>query len=154
MEFIAPEKAPENADIITNSGFWPEIDLGHYRRAMRQDGTVTAERLKEAALTAISEVNAELFGFKQQKLQEGVGSLQDVPAEKIGGMSSRVYFYRRAVYCQIKAEVSERYPDIDTTKSGQEKAEPLAAMIDELRRDAQWAMQRLRDMAHMTVELI
>ncbi|MDA1379962.1 head completion/stabilization protein [Plesiomonas shigelloides subsp. oncorhynchi] len=154
MEFVAPEQPDGKAETIKNTPFWPDVDLEHYRLAMRTDGSVTNERLKEVALSAMSETNAELALYKEQQQRLGFANLADVPAATIGGFSELTYWYRRAVYSRIKANLTERYQDIDTTTSGGKRAEDMATVIDELWRDAQWAIQRLQGRAHMTVELI
>ena len=41
MKFVAPEQAPEKAEIIRNTPFWPDVDLSEFRSVMRTDGTVT-----------------------------------------------------------------------------------------------------------------
>ncbi|MCT8918998.1 head completion/stabilization protein, partial [Escherichia coli] len=66
MKFVAPEQAPEQAEIIKNTPFWPDVDLSEFRNVMRTDGTVTQPRLKQVALSAISEVNAELYEFRRR----------------------------------------------------------------------------------------
>ncbi len=49
MKFVAPEQAPEQAEIIRNTPFWPDVDLSEFRSVMRTDGTVTQPRLKQVA---------------------------------------------------------------------------------------------------------
>ncbi len=44
MKFVAPEQAPEQAEIIRNTPFWPDVDLSEFRSVMRTDGTVTVCR--------------------------------------------------------------------------------------------------------------
>lgn len=51
MKFVAPEQAPEQAEIIRNTPFWPDVDLSEFRSVMRTDGTVTQPRLKQVART-------------------------------------------------------------------------------------------------------
>lgn len=63
MKFVAPEQAPEQAEIIRNTPFWPDVDLSEFRSVMRTDGTVTQPRLKQVALSAISEVNCSAAIF-------------------------------------------------------------------------------------------
>ena len=67
MQFVAPEQAPEQAEVIKNTPFWPDVDLYEFRSVMRTDGTVTPARLKQLALTAMSEINAELYTFRQRQ---------------------------------------------------------------------------------------
>lgn len=47
MKFVAPEQAPEQAEIIRNTPFWPDVNLSEFRSVMRTDGTVTQPRLKQ-----------------------------------------------------------------------------------------------------------
>lgn len=54
MKFVAPEQAPEQAEIIRNTPFWPDVDLSEFRSVMRTDGTVTQPRLKQVALSPCS----------------------------------------------------------------------------------------------------
>ncbi len=53
MKFVAPEQAPEQAEIIRNTPFWPDVDLSEFRSVMRTDGTVTQPRLKQVAHSAL-----------------------------------------------------------------------------------------------------
>ncbi|CAM6415190.1 head completion/stabilization protein [Leclercia adecarboxylata] len=154
MQFIAPEQAPEQADVIKNTPFWPDVDLSEFRSVMRTDGTVTQPRLKQVALTAISEVNAELFDFRERQQALGYRALSNVPAEELDGKSERVQHYLNAVYCWARAVLNERYQDYDATASGVKRGEELAEATGELWRDARWAISRVKDAPHCTVELI
>lgn len=155
MKFVSPEPVKESAqDIIENTHFWPDLDLAQYRRAMRQDGTVTTERLRLLALTAVSEVNAELYGYRSKQMALGYAFLSAVPAERIDGESERVQLYRRAVWCWTKALTVESYRDFDSTAEGNKKADEVEIPLGDLWRDARWAIARLQDLPHMTVELI
>ncbi len=77
MKFVAPEQAPEQAEIIRNTPFWPDVDLSEFRSVMRTDGTVTQPRLKQVALSAISEVNAELYEFRKRQQMLGFQTLAE-----------------------------------------------------------------------------
>ncbi len=70
MQFTAPEQSPVAPVIIPNNSFWPDLDLAKFRSAMRVDGTVTPERLKQVVLTAMSEVNAELYPWRERQEME------------------------------------------------------------------------------------
>ena len=111
-------------------------------------------RLRLALLTAIAEVNADLYEFREKQRAQGYASLADVPADVIDGESQRLMLYRRAVFCWAKANLVERYRDFDATGDGSKKAEDIETTLGELWRDVRWAESRLRDMPHMTVELI
>lgn len=154
MKFVAPEPAPEQAEVIKNTPFWPDVSLSEFRSVMRTDGTVTQPRLKQVLLTAISEVNAELFDFRNRQRMLGFQALDDVPADVLDGKSERIQHYHNAVYCWARAVLNERYQDYDATASGVKRGEELAEASGDLWRDARWAISRVQDAPHCTVELI
>ncbi|EHT4047274.1 head completion/stabilization protein [Escherichia coli] len=154
MQFVAPEQAPEQAEVIKNTPFWPDVDLCEFRSVMRTDGTVTPARLKQLALTAMSEVNAELYTFRQRQQTLGYRMLAEVPAEELDGKSERLHHYSNAVYCWARAVLNERYQDYDATASAVKRGEELAEASADLWRDARWAISRVQDAPHCTVELI
>lgn len=154
MKFVAPEPAPEQAGVIKNTPFWPDVDLSEFRSVMRTDGTVTQPRLRQVLLTAISEVNAELFDFRNRQRLLGYQALVDVPADVLDGKSERIQHYHNAVYCWARAVLNERYQDYDATASGGKRGEELAEASGDLWRDARWAISRVQDAPHCTVELI
>lgn len=150
----APAGTASRPDVVENDGWFPDIDLGELRTAMRLDGTVTAERLREAVIDAIASANAELATWRDAQLAAGHTSLADVPAPAVGGGSVQLARYRRAVYHLAHADLTERYRDYDATKSGGQKADDLEATTGDARRNARWALNDLRGIARTTVELI
>ncbi|WP_273827613.1 head completion/stabilization protein [Providencia rettgeri] len=158
MDFVSPEPATEKDEMLTSGVFWPEIKTRAFRESMRVDGTVTQSRLIEALKNAIIETNRELSSFQQQEIHLGYATLEAVPASKIThgeiGVSELVILYRRAVFSTAKANLTERYRDIDTTPNGSKKADALEPNIDDLQRDAIWAIQRINGTTHNIVELI
>ena len=154
MEFIAPQKATGTPDIIPNNSFWPDVDLTKFRSVMRVDGTVTPERLRQVVLTAMAEVNAELYPWRERQELAGRNSLADVPAERLAGVSVRLHHYENAVWCWTRAVLNERYQDFDATAAAAKRGEELNDASGDLWRDARWAVSRVQDMPHCTVELI
>ncbi|KKJ35281.1 head completion/stabilization protein [Enterobacter hormaechei] len=154
MKFVAPEPAPEQAEVIKNTPFWPDVSLSEFRSVMRTDGTVTQPRLKQVLLTAISEVNAELFDFRNRQRMLGFQALAEVPSDVLDGKSECIQHYHNAVYCWARAVLNERYQDYDATASGVKRGEELAEASGDLWRDARWAISRMQNAPHCTVELI
>lgn len=141
-------------DVIKNEGFWPDIDLNQYREESRQDGTITQPRVIEAALFAINEVNDRLSVWRLTQQKKGYLSAADVPAEKLDGESTRIQLYRTAVFCLMQARLTDRFRGFDTTGAGGKRADSLEPTIDNLRRDAAWAINDIQAINRMTVELI
>lgn len=143
----------QNRD-ITNNGFFPTIKTSSCRATVRLDGTVTDERLIEALVLSISEVNRALAAWQTRQQAAGYTVLTQVPAPLINGESELVAHYRRAVYALTKAELIERYRDVDTTKSGLAHAEAMDPEIDTYRRDARWAISDIQSKRRLLAELI
>ncbi|WP_427184853.1 head completion/stabilization protein [Bordetella bronchialis] len=156
MSFIAsaPVPDPTTAAPIENDGFWPDVDLGAAREAMRLDGTVTEPRLRHALIAAIVEVGRDVSGWKAARVAEGYATAADVAGAKVDGKSVAEQCYLRAVYCYAKADLIERMADFDLTATGQKKTEWLDITPDEQRRNASWAISALLGRARVTVELI
>ncbi|ERK13268.1 Phage head completion-stabilization protein [Pantoea sp. AS-PWVM4] len=154
MKFVAAEQAQDTPEIIPNNSFWPDVDLAKFRSAMRVDGTVTPERLKQVVLTAMSEVNAELYLWRERQELAGYNQLADVPGEKLAGESARLHHYQNAVWCWTRAVLNERYQDYDATAAAVKRGDELADATGDLWRDARWAISRVQNLPHCTVELI
>ena len=154
MQFVAPGKATGTPEIIPNNSFWPDIDLATFRSVMRVDGTVTPQRLKQVVLTAMAEVNAELYPWREQQELRGFNGLADVPAEQLAGRSVRLHHYENAVWCWARAVLNERYQDFDATAAAAKRGEELEDATGDLWRDARWAISRVQNAPHCTVELI
>lgn len=150
--FVA--NADAESPVIVNDDWWPDVDPTFVRQVHRFDGTVTDERLREALTVAIGSVNGELVDWRATQTAAGYTRLVDVPASKIDGTSRYVDLYQRAVRCTAAAHIVERYRNYSATNDGEKKAEEQTSTIDELRRDARWAIRDILGLAHTTVELI
>ena len=153
MSFIAvqPSTAPST---ITNESFWPDIDVADLRVTVRLDGTVTDERLQHAAINAMLQANADLAQWAAEQQGLGHATLLAVPAPTIQGKSRYHQLYLRAVYCQTRANLIERYTDFDSTGKGSKDSEELATTVTDLYRDARFAIRDILGVSHVTVELI
>lgn len=155
MSFMSTSPVPEIATTtISNSVFWPDIDLSQLRDAVRIDGTVTELRLTHAVINAISSVNRDLSDWRKAQQSAGLTTLNDVEAEEINGESELKQLYLRAVYATTKANLIERYRDYDATGDGHKSADKLELSADDLYRDARFAIRDIIGDTHTTIELI
>ncbi|MDG4948708.1 head completion/stabilization protein [Actinobacillus equuli subsp. haemolyticus] len=116
------DRISETDEIITNNGFYPDINLNDVRNGMRIDGTITNERLKIATIEAIASVNQELAEWRKTKIAEKPSiTFAAIESEMINGESILVQRYRRAVYCLAVANLNERYRAYDSTKEGRQQ---------------------------------
>lgn len=154
MSFIAVPPAAPVESVIENDGFFPDLDPASARAQMRIDGTVTPERLREALIDAAAAVNDELATWRAAQLTAGHWHLEDVPAATLDGASVLVHRYLRAVRSTAAANLVERHRSYDATADGHQHADRLDTTVDDLRRDAHWAINDLRGQRRTTVELI
>jgi hypothetical protein len=146
--------APAPSTTLENDGWFPDIELAALREETRLDGTVTDTRLRAAALDAMASCNAELGSWQASQVAAGHSDLASVPAPKLGGVSTHVIRYRRAVFNLVRADLTEQYRGYDSTKSGGQAAEALEETICEARRNVRIALADIRGIRRTTVELI
>lgn len=143
---------PTTDDLITNEAFFPDLSIVQCRNQMRVDGTVTEYRLKEALIEAMASVNDELASFQQDNAE--YDRLERIPAPIINGESTLVQRYQRAVICLALANLYERYASYDSTNDGEKKMELLKDSINQLRRDARFAISDMLKRRRIDVELV
>ncbi|MFZ6875361.1 head completion/stabilization protein [Undibacterium sp. Di27W] len=152
-----PANPSQPDNIITNDGFFPDLNVAAMRDAIRLDGTVTDARLIAATVDAIIFVNDQVKELKASALGAGHASLVAIPADQVNRQSVLISHYLRAVYCTAKADLIERYKDYDTTATSLDDKKLVGFLAngpDEERRNAQWAISNLLGRHHVTVELI
>ncbi|OFC60772.1 head completion/stabilization protein [Candidatus Erwinia dacicola] len=147
----APRPADAAEPPVKNTFFWPDVDLQQLRDTLRYEGTVTAQRLRLAVKTAISEVNAELYEWRYEQMAAGFKTLPDVPAESFDGESEKVAHYFAAVSAITAATIVERYRGYDA--SGKKGAE-VEASADEYWRDARFSISRIAGCSGCIVSLL
>jgi hypothetical protein len=155
MSFVVVAPAADPAEPPIESGaFWPAIDPVRLRASQRIDSSITTERLRAALIEAIASVNGELDAWRLAQVAAGHATLVAVPAEEIDDISLLQHRYERAVGCIAKADVTEHMRDFDTTNEGHRQADALNPAVDDLRRDARWAISAILGIPRSTVELI
>lgn len=150
----APATGTSENDTLINDGWFPDLSLAVLRNTIRLDGTVTDDRLREAAVYAMANINARLATFKAGHAAAGIAKLEDVSQDTLAGEKRLVMLYRRAVTCTVKADVIERYRDFDSTDSGLRRVLDMDPAIGEQRRNATWAVRDILGQPHSVAELI
>lgn len=147
------QSQPAN-DIINNDPFYPNIELTVLRNAMRIDSNVPNERLKEATLHAVLDVNEELTAFKAAQLEANVTTLANIQSVMIDNQNQQTHHYLRAVYCLAVATLYERYASYDLTNDGEKRMTMLEESIGDLRRDARFAIRTILGKPKITATLL
>lgn len=141
--------APE--PVITNDGWFPDVEPAEIRLQMRLRDSVTADRLRPAIVRAIMHVNRQLSGWRAG---QAAVTFADVPAGQIDGKSMLVQLYAGAIGAATKVELVERQRDLDLTGAGQRQVDELDSSIGELRRDVIHAVRDIRGEGRTVVDLI
>ncbi|WP_061778815.1 head completion/stabilization protein [Sphingomonas sanguinis] len=150
-----PAPAPAPVAPIPSGGWFPAIDPTLFRQEQRVDANaITDARVRQALIAAIIRVRRDLSEWRAEQAAAGFATLDEVPADHVDGASELVILYRRAVFTAAKAEIVERYVDVDLTGRGERSAEQLDPTVAELRRDSVHAVREILDVGRMTVELI
>lgn len=150
---VAPAP-PEAESVVTNDGWFPDVDPADVRRDSRVRESVTAPRLRRAIIDGIITVNRQLAGWKAAHLATGHATMAAVPADEIDGKSQLLQLYSGAIGAAAKVELVERYRDTDLTGAGQRQVDELDPALGELRRDMIHAVRDIRGEGRTVVELI
>ncbi|HEY4583081.1 MAG TPA: head completion/stabilization protein [Lysobacter sp.] len=150
--FVATAALPPAGDMLINDGWFPDVSLESVRDIVRIDGTVTPARLRDVIRHAVIHVNCQLAGFKAR--HAAAATLASVQGDEIDGVMRLELLYMRAVAHLAKAELIERYRDLDSTGSGLRRAIDMEPSIDEHRRNARWAVRDILGEPRSVVELI
>ncbi|MDR3429028.1 head completion/stabilization protein [Silvimonas sp.] len=142
------------SDEITSHSFWPAISLNTARDVVRIGDSIPDPRLRHALIEAIASVNDELSAWRLRQISLGYPVLADVPAETVSEQSVLLQRYQRAVFATAKADLIERYADYDASGKGQKDTLELTPQIDQLRRDARFAIRAILNERHCTIELL
>lgn len=94
-------------ETLENEAFFPPISTNHMRAVARLTGNTTPALLRDALVAAMLHVNNELRPWAQAQAEAGHAQLQDVPAPQIGGASTRVHAYLRAVAHAAQAHLDD-----------------------------------------------
>jgi len=148
---IHPINTQEN---LTNSPFWPDIELAKVRAVAKLDGTIPDARLRQAVLIAMDSVNSELADWQQQQQAAGYMHVSAIPSLPLAGQHRLVMQYVQAVVCTASADLLEQMRSYDSSGHGHQQADALTPRIDEQRRAAHWAIATMVGRTRSTVELI
>ena len=149
MGFTANGNYTPSQTIIKSDPFYPDIDLDHIRSIVRVDGAVTNERLKQAIIEEVIDVNRLLITLKDKASQ-----LSELSKTQINDQPDTDFLYLSAVSNGVAAKINENYRNYDSSNAGGKKAEQAECTVDDYRRNKQWALYQLLDQNHTVVELI
>lgn len=89
--------------IIQNDGFWPNVDIADFQRSRSIPASINVDLVRDALLTAMSEVNISLERFKTIHVGKNIN-------EYITAL------YKKAIYSRAKADLIGEFVAISNTK--------------------------------------
>lgn len=131
--------------LLANDGWFPDIDLADFRAVRQIDDTHAHQRVVDVMRQAMSQVNHELAVWKAQHLSAGVADLATVASQQLGGKSTKVMAYCRAVYSTAQAILNHRYWGMADTVGKPIYREALASAADEYNRERWEAVQEITE---------
>lgn len=149
MGFVANgNNTPSNIQIKSDP-FYPIIVLDQIREIVRIDSAVTNERLQQAIIEEVLDINRLLTSLKAK-----AGALSELSTTQINDQPDTDFLYLSAVANGVAAKLNENYRNYDSSNAGAKKAEQAECTVDDYRRNKQWAIQHLLGQNHTVVELI
>lgn len=106
MNLSGMPQAEPTTNIITNDGFYPDLDTAELVSgyAIATEYGANEQLLVNTLITAIGEINSLLSNYKAANWYQ-VTKLNDVESTIIGGKSLIESFYKRAVFCNAKSKL-------------------------------------------------
>lgn len=152
---IAAPSAASPAGSIAGDGFWPDFNLDALRQAIRVDQTVTPERLRDVACSAILDIMVELEDWRAEQRALGHEHLQDVPGRhQVDGRSDYQIRWVQAVQAVVAADLGDRHLGQAARSAGVDRAEEFAIDIDLHRRNVTWAVRAFLGLPRIIAEVI
>jgi hypothetical protein len=146
--FVGQHTVAENAPTLQNDGWFPDVSLRDFRLRRQIDDSHADERLIDVLQQAMAQVNDELENWQCSHALL-YSDLHKVPSAQLGGCSTKVLAYHRAVYSTAQAILNHRYWAV-ADSVGKLKAnissnrDSLIESADEYQRERWEALQQLR----------
>ena len=121
MSFSGKNSSTESKN-IENQPFWPALDLAVLIDDYRTPGDLPQTSVERQLMFAMVVVNSRLEAYRAEQQAAGYETLEDVPAETVGGISIQMELYTRAVFCTAKASILRDWPSIDRRSEAENQA--------------------------------
>lgn len=162
VNFSPEAPASPAGSTVTAGDFWPEIDVNHFRDALRIGGTTIGHpRLVEALRSAMFAVEDQLIQWQAAQIAAAYATLAAVPSTVITEAAGEVpaetkltMTWRRAVYHTAAADLCETNRDLTASQTGAARADEQAPTATDYRRNATHAIRDILKTTRTKVSLI
>lgn len=162
--FVAQKSQDEEAVVLPNMEFFPDIVLLDFQLRYRVDASQYPQRQSQALQQAISKANKELLNDDSvdsgvnwvcQKVKKGFFELSDVPCNHYGDESEKVRLYFSCIYALAKSLLIKRYPKLYLGKKDRnDKQDPDVNAADDYLQEYRESLRELMDKSRCTIALI
>ena len=146
-------ETPANTEISSGS-FWPTLSSSSFIEEYRIPAELPESLILAHLKLAVVRVNGALLRFKAEQLSAGKLSLAELDSEEINGEKAKVLLYRRAVFCEAKAELLKETQTVMRKPDAENVAKTAEETEDKYREFAQVAIRLIAGSRRIEVELI
>jgi len=148
-----PANQPENYN-ISSGPFWPVIDSESFYNDYTIPASLAAGIVRSCLRLAIVRVNNSARSFQASQIVAGYNKLTDIPADLVDDVHPKEELYRRAVFCEAKANVLKETQTIDRKEVAENIAKTSEETEDKYRELSQIALRDLCDRKQVGCETI
>ena len=154
FSFAGTSPTPAAAVSLTNVPFFPDIDTGEFNALYRVPAEIDALIIEHQLLQAMSRTNRSLATWRATQEAAGHATLAAVPCDTLGAEPELVRLYKRAVYCEAKAELLKETETVDRRPVAENAAKAGEESEDKYREFAAGAIRAIAGLNRVGVALL
>lgn len=123
---VFAKSAVGNELILKTGNFWPDIEVGLFRKKGRVPTIVEDQAVYHLLERAFITFLDDIGDYELEQREKGIDRLSDVPSPMIGSRNRQEILFESAIFAYAKKLISDNYQDIDIArKPGQDKTKEL-----------------------------
>lgn len=156
MKMFNGQVSPEYQNtVITNDGFWPNINAGDFEKRRGVPLEMDKEAIAYSVAAAIAQINIELVDVKTAYMAEGIAKAADVAGQpKIVDKNLLCILYEKAVFARTKSELLPEYATTQMKDAGENVATRLAEVRDQLLAESQQHIRAIKGKGRTGIDLL
>ena len=154
MSFSGKVRDEVPAITLSNSAFFPDIELKEFMDMYRIPGDFNTDMVTEQAYLAMADINLQLNSWRDTQINAGFATLADAPAEQIGSTSHKVRLYKQAVFCLAKAKLLTDFATVFRKAEAENLGKEAPEREEKLMEQSNQAVRGIIDKPRITSALI
>ncbi len=141
--------------VITNDGFWPDLNAGDFEKRRGVPLSLDKESIAYSLAASIAQINIELAATKAAYLEAGETTAAEVAGQpKIADKNLLVILYEKAVFARTKSELLPEYATTQAKDAGENIATGHAEMRDQLLAESQQHIRAICGSGRTGIDLL